>query len=87
MPKFTKQQRAQILAEAHRHLAVRRAEFQRRKKALLLQKQKMIESRREREPQQVTKTDRKTLLGFIATLKSVIRALEGGNHGFNGKQN
>ncbi|WOH80920.1 hypothetical protein RX327_35135 [Bradyrhizobium sp. BEA-2-5] len=85
MTKFTKEKRAQILAEAHRHLAVRRAEFERRRKALLLQKKKMLERRRATETQQLVECNRDELLGFIAKLKGAIRSFEGGNNGFNGK--
>ncbi|MCS3497481.1 hypothetical protein M2189_003560 [Bradyrhizobium japonicum] len=85
MPKFTKQQRAQILADAHRHLAVRRADFQRRKEALLLQKRKMLGRRGASDAPEVVECNRETLLRFIAKLKGAIRTFEGGNNGFSGK--
>lgn len=46
MPKFTKQQKARILAEAEMHTAIRRADLARKKYLLLLQKEKMAECHR-----------------------------------------
>jgi len=43
MPKFTKLQKARILAEAEMHTAIRRADVARKKYLLLLEKEKMIE--------------------------------------------
>ena len=84
MARFTKQERTQILREAHRHRATHRADLHRRKKALLLQKRQLIEDRPAPE-NQVIECDRDVLLGFIGKLKGAIRTFEGGINGFNGK--
>ena len=46
MPKFTKLQRARILAEADMHIAIRRADVARKKYLMLLEKEKMVERQR-----------------------------------------
>ena len=58
MSKFTKQQKARILAEAEMHIAIRRADVAREKYLLLREKEKMVERQRARDPQRSASTYR-----------------------------
>ncbi|MGV7219235.1 hypothetical protein [Bradyrhizobium sp. UFLA05-112] len=78
MTRFTTQERTKILTEARRRRAAHLADREPKKEAVLQQKRKMMEHRRAREGQQTfTVRDCNALLGFVATLKSAIRVLEG----------
>ena len=52
MSRYTKQERARILAEADMQMAIRRADVLREKYLLMLEKEKMAERQRARDSQQ-----------------------------------
>jgi hypothetical protein len=56
MSRFTKPQRARILAEANMQRAIRRADVAREKYLLMLQKEKMAEGQLARDSQRVART-------------------------------
>jgi hypothetical protein len=56
MSRYTKQERARILAEADMQMAIRRADVAREKYLLMLQKEKMGERQLAPDSQRVTRT-------------------------------
>ena len=56
MSRYTKPQRARILAEADMQTAIRRADVAREKYLLMLQKEKLAEGQLARDSQRVTRT-------------------------------
>jgi hypothetical protein len=56
MSRYTKQERARILAEADMQMAIRRADVLREKYLLMLEKEKMAERQRARDSQHSPRT-------------------------------
>ena len=67
MSRYTKQERARILAEADMHRAIRRADVLREKHLLLLQKEKMAE----RQPREMRSTDHALMARLVRDQKNV----------------
>jgi hypothetical protein len=78
MSRYSPKERAQILAQARRHVAGRRAEVLRKTHELMLEKKQLTERQSAREPQQSSRTsgapefDRDMLIDLVAAILGVV---------------
>ena len=74
MSRYSPKERERILAQARKHIAVRRADALREKHLLMREERKMTERQRAREPQQSPRApefDRDMLIDLVATVLGV----------------
>ena len=78
MSRYSPKERAQILAQARRHVAGRRAEVLRKTHELMLEKKQLTERQSAREPQQSSGSsgapefDRDMLIDLVAAILGVV---------------